>query len=110
MTAFGAGFLRLRVSITDACAGTMADTFRNRPGLDVFWEQADVDDSDEHPLERELGDRLDALARYRRMIADAEANGREHAADLLLEQHEREAELAQRIEQAMDRMNGRRDA
>lgn len=74
----------------------------NRPGIDIFWEQADRDGSGEHPLERELCDRLDALARYRRMIADAQANGREEAANLLLEQHAREAAMAQRLREAMD--------
>lgn len=85
----------------------MRREFDNRPGLDLFWEQADRDDSGEHPLERELGDRLDALARYRRMIVEAETNGRERAAELLLQQHRREMEQAQRLRDAIERMNGR---
>lgn len=80
--------------------------FVSRPGLDFFWEQADRDGSGEHPLERELCERLDALARYRGMIADAEANGREEAAELLLGQQRREAEMADRIREAMGRMGG----
>ncbi|MFW6201932.1 MAG: hypothetical protein ACOC8B_05100 [Gemmatimonadota bacterium] len=85
----------------------MPRDFELLPGVDIFWEQADRDDSAEHPLERELGDRLDAMARYRRMIAEAQASGRERAAELLLQQHGREAEQADRLRDAIRRMNGR---
>lgn len=81
----------------------MAERFSGRPGLDFFWEQADQDGSDENPLERELGDRLDAVARYRSMIADAETNGRPEAARLLLREHDREAEVAARLRDALKR-------
>lgn len=86
--------------------GRIVPDFENLPGRDLFWEQADRDDSDEHPLERELGDRLDAMARYRGMIADAQASGRERAAELLLRQHRREALEADRLRSAIRRMNG----
>jgi hypothetical protein len=78
-----------------------------KPGLDLFWEQADRFGSGQHPLERELDERSDALARYRRLIDEAEANAREEAAEILLRQHDREAEAVHRIRQALDaRDNG----
>ncbi|HEX7117716.1 MAG TPA: hypothetical protein VF212_02955 [Longimicrobiales bacterium] len=77
------------------------------PGLDAFWEDADRDGSDEDPLERELCDRLDALARYRRMIAEAQVNGQDDATERLLEQHEREERIAQRIADAIQRQRDR---
>jgi len=64
------------------------------PWVDSFWEQADFEDSDEHPLARELSDRLDAIARYGQMIADAAANGDDHAADQLRRQQAREERFA----------------
>lgn len=74
------------------------------PGLDSFWEDADRDGSSEHPLERELCDRIDALARYRRMIDDAQVNGWDDAAEWLLLHHEREERIVNRIAEAMERM------
>lgn len=72
-----------------------------KPGLDLFWEQADRTGSGQDPLERELDERIDALARYRRLISDAQANGREEAAEILLRQHEREARAVDRLCQAL---------
>lgn len=72
-----------------------------KPGLDLFWEQADRTGSGQDPLERELDERVDALARYRRLISDAQANGREEAAEILLRQHEREARAVDRLRQAL---------
>jgi hypothetical protein len=72
-----------------------------KPGLDTFWEQADLTDSGQDPLERELDERIDALVRYRRMISEAQANGREDAADILLRQHDREAEAVERLRAAL---------
>lgn len=72
-----------------------------KPGLDQFWEQADRVESGQHPLERELDERVDALARYRRLISEAEANGREEAAEILLSQYEREEQAVQRLRQAL---------
>ena len=60
------------------------------PGLDAFWQTADDESSDENPLERELCNRLDAVARYQAMIADADAadlDGAVHALERAL-QHE----------------------
>lgn len=72
-----------------------------KPGLDSFWEQADQAGSAQHPLERELDERTDALARYRRLIDEAEANGREEAAEILLRQHDREAASVERLREAL---------
>lgn len=78
------------------------------PGLDAFWEEADRDGSNEHPLERELCDRIDALARYRRMIGEAQLNGWDDAVDRLLEQHEREERIVNRLSEAIERLRERR--
>ena len=77
---------------------------RSKPGLDHFWEQADEESSTQHPLERELAERLDALARYRDQILQAEANDRSNDAEVLLRQHEREYQAVQRLWQAIRRM------
>lgn len=75
----------------------------NKPGLDLFWEQADRTDSDQNPIERELDERVDALARYRRLIDDAEANGQEEAVEILIRQHDREQDAVQRLRDALNR-------
>ena len=72
-----------------------------KPGLDTFWEAADQDGSAQDPLERELDERVDALIRYRSLIADAEANGRDDAATILLRQHDREEEEVRRLREAL---------
>ncbi|MBX6362278.1 MAG: hypothetical protein IRZ00_00290 [Gemmatimonadetes bacterium] len=74
------------------------------PGLDFFWEQADIDASDEHPLERELAHRLDACSRYRALIAEAQAGGHESRVEALIAQHEREELLVRRLREALLRM------
>jgi hypothetical protein len=74
-----------------------------KPGLDTFWEQADTTASGQHPLERELDERIDALARYRRLISDAQANGRDEAAEILLRQHDREEAAVEQLRQALER-------
>lgn len=74
-----------------------------KPGLDTFWEAADQDESGQDPLERELDERVDALTRYRRLLADAEANGRDDAAEILMRQHDREAAAVQRLRNALQR-------
>lgn len=79
------------------------DPFR-APGIDSFWEQADVEGSDDHPLERELGDRLDALARYRRLIDEAATAGLDDAVEQLMAQHAREEELVQRLTHAIRKL------
>jgi hypothetical protein len=73
----------------------------SKPGLDLFWEQADWTGSGQNPLQRELDERVDALVRYQRLIDEAEDNGREEAAQILLEQYDREEQAVQRLRQAM---------
>ena len=76
-------------------------------GLDTFWEQADSDGSCEHPLERELCYRLDALERYRQLIDDAQAGGRDEIVDALLCQHARQARLIDQIRAALQNRSQR---
>ena len=73
----------------------------HRPGVDQFWEDADRSGSGQDPLQRELDERLDAVVRYRRLIADAEANGRDDAARILIRQHDREQDSVHRLREAM---------
>lgn len=73
-----------------------------KPGLDLFWEQADRDASGQNPLERELDERVDALARYRELIVEAQANGRDEAAELLLRQYDREEQAVRRLRHALE--------
>lgn len=79
-----------------------------KPGLDTFWEQADLDGSAEHPLQREIDERVDALARYRRLITEADDNGRDEAAEILTRQHDREAAVVKRLREALRRSMGQR--
>ena len=73
------------------------------PGLESFWEIADDEANDENPLERELCNRLDAVARYHGMIADAEASERGSAVDALVRAQEREAAAVQQLRAALRR-------
>lgn len=73
-----------------------------RPGIDQFWQSADRDGSGQNPLQRELDERVDALARYRRLIAEAEANGRDQAVNVLMRQHDREEARVRRIRAALN--------
>lgn len=73
------------------------------PGVDAFWLEADQEGSGEHPIERELGHRLDALARYAMLIEAALADGRERAAEILLRQREREEAIVRRLRSALRR-------
>lgn len=77
-------------------------------GLDAFWLEADQQASAEHPIERELVHRLDALARYGELIDGALAEGRDRAAELLLRQREREEAIVRRLRQALRRTRGQR--
>jgi hypothetical protein len=79
----------------------MTDDLRRTPGLDMFWEQADVDGSSEHPLERELSFRLDVLVRYQRMISDADAHGRLTTVEHLLSEHRRHQDVVDRLREAL---------
>ena len=85
-------------------ASTEGGMESRNPGLDHFWEQADEESSTQHPLERELAERLDALARYRDQILQAEANERSGDAEVLMRQHEREYQAVQRLWSAIRRM------
>lgn len=77
-----------------------------KPGVDTFWQKADRDGSGQDPLERELDERLDALARYRRLITEAEANGRDEAAEILTRQYDREEATVRRLREALSHRNG----
>lgn len=76
----------------------------NPPALEAFWEQADVDGSNEHPLEREIAEQQDALLRYGGLIEDAQAQGRDDLADLLIGQQERHARVLRQLREALRRM------
>lgn len=76
------------------------------PGVDTFWEEADRNGSPQDPLERELDEKVDALTRYRQLIAEAEANGRDGAAEILLKQHDREELAVRRLREALRKRNG----
>lgn len=80
---------------------------RSNPGLEAFWEDADVEASDEHPLEREIAERVDALSRYRALIEDAQLQGRDDLADLLLAQQAREEDVVRGLRTALRRMRAR---
>jgi hypothetical protein len=81
---------------------------RRTPGIDMFWEQADLDGSGEHPLERELCFRLDVLVRTQRMISDADASGRNGAVEHLLTEHRRHQDVVDRIREVLLRQNASR--
>ena len=76
------------------------------PALDLFWEEADLDDAAEHPLRRELAHRLDVLARYERMLADAQNGGHAGLIAALTKQHRRQVCLIERLEDALQRFDG----
>jgi hypothetical protein len=70
--------------------------------VDFFWEQADTDGSGEHPLERELGAQLDALARFQRLIHEAQLRGEDNHVEVLLRQQERVERVVARLRSALD--------
>ena len=69
--------------------------------LSFFWEQADNDGVGENPLVLELCFRLDAVARYRGMISDAEAAGQDDVLADLVIAHEREEQMVRRLRSAL---------
>ena len=81
----------------------------NSPALESFWEQADVEDSNEHPLEREIAERVDALSRYRMLVADAQAQGRDDVADILLAHHSAQEALVRVLREALRQMRAEAD-
>ena len=74
------------------------------PGIDLFWEQADIEASDDHPLVRELRHRTDAVVRYRNMITEAAEQGMDAAVEQLARQCEREESLCRQLRKALDRV------
>jgi hypothetical protein len=76
------------------------------PCLALFWEQADAESAAEHPLERELVYRLDAVSRYERLIADALAADRRDVLPNLTEQHERQRQVVARLRRALGDRSG----
>lgn len=81
----------------------MEHASRSSP-LDRFWQQVDDAGSGQDPLERELAERLDAVARYRELILEMEAGTRGQDAEVLLRQHDREYQAVQRLWSAIRRM------
>lgn len=73
-------------------------------GLESFWETCDADGVAEHPLLRELCFRLDAVQRYRILIADAEANGNDDALEVLSRHYDQQQRIVQRLRAELDRM------
>lgn len=74
------------------------------PGLESFWETCDADSDGEHPLMRELCFRLDAMQRYRDLIADAEANGNDDALQVLSGHFEQQQRIVKRIREELARL------
>jgi hypothetical protein len=80
---------------------------RNRepqPGLELFWEEADIEAAAEHPLERELEHQLDVLSRYVRLLADDEVTARDEALTNLHEQHARQEQRVDALQSALARL------
>jgi hypothetical protein len=73
------------------------------PGLDSFWEDADQNNSGQHPLERELCFRIDVMASYWEMLVEAQVNEREDVLGALERQHAREAEIVDRLREELRR-------
>ena len=77
---------------------------KTAPGLESFWETCDDDAVGEHPLVRELCFRLDAIQRYRTLIADAEANGQDDALEILSRHFEQQHRIVKRIREELARL------
>ncbi len=80
---------------------------RSLPGLDLFWEDADLTESGEHPLRRELAHRLDVLTRYERLMAEAQSSGEDELLSNLTAQHSREMRVIEALEDALAREDAR---
>jgi hypothetical protein len=85
----------------------MDEDDRWSPALDLFWEEADLADAAEHPLRRELAHRLDVLARYEQLLADAESHGNPGQIDALAKQRRRQLEVIGRLQDALQRHDER---
>jgi hypothetical protein len=75
------------------------------PGLESFWETCDRDAISEHPLMRELCYRLDAIQRYRDLIADAEYMGDDDAVAALSRQFEDQHRVVRRLREELGRID-----
>jgi hypothetical protein len=73
-------------------------------GIERFWQQADDESAGEHPLERELAYRVDALIHCREAILEAEDGGREAALEHLIRQHDSQEAAIREIRMALERM------
>jgi hypothetical protein len=85
----------------------MGEDDRWSPALDLFWEEADLVDAAEHPLRRELAHRLDVLARYEQMLADAQSHGHAGQISALTKQHRRQLHLIELLQDALQRHDAR---
>ena len=74
------------------------------PGVDAFWLDAEANECSDHPLERELCHRLEAVERYRRMIDEAQEGGLDDdAIEALITQQSRQAKLVRELQDALRR-------
>jgi hypothetical protein len=89
----------------------MREDDRWSPGLDLFWEEADLMDAGEHPLRRELMHRLDVVARYELLLADAQSRGHEGQISALTKQYRRQLRVIEALQDALRRYDapGRED-
>jgi hypothetical protein len=87
----------------------MADAPRRCPGLDLFWEEADLNASGEHPLRRELAHRVDVLTRYERLIVEAQVNGQDDLLHNLTTQHRRELRVIETLQAVLSSSHARAD-
>ena len=74
------------------------------PGLESFWETCDRDGISEHPLMRELCYRLDAIQRYRDLIADAEYMGDDDAVSALSRQFDDQHKVVSRLRLELEKI------
>jgi hypothetical protein len=74
-----------------------------QPGLELFWEEADLESAAEHPLERELQHQLDVLSRYLRLLGDEQATARDEALDNLRRQHAQQERVVAMLRQELAR-------
>jgi hypothetical protein len=71
------------------------------PALDLFWEEADLAAAAEHPLQRELAHRLDVLARYERLLAEAQSGGSPAQIATLTREHRRQLQVIEVLDDAL---------
>ncbi|MGH7477430.1 MAG: hypothetical protein ACRELD_14275 [Longimicrobiales bacterium] len=81
----------------------MDENTSGRAGVDLFWQDADRTESALNPLERELADRLDAVARYHQQIAVAVECGRDSDIEVLTRQLERNSAIVAKLREELAR-------